>query len=310
MNNTNENFNVKQSDQLIEYNNQFLFFKNLIEIDKLPKVLMLTGNKGIGKSTLVNHLMHHYFDNENYNEKDNTFNNKSFFHTQYLNNLFSNIIYLDGSLFQNIKIDDIRNLKANLSKSSLSKKKRFIILNDVEIFNSNSLNALLKIIEEPYQNDHFILINNKSRILLETIKSRCLEIKLNLNDNQRKKIISFLLKKYEQKLLLDQNLLKLSPGNFLRFNHMIGEIEIDFDSSLLENLKIVLNIYKKEKNIFYRDFSFYLCEYFLRKSYSKNLCDIHKFLEDRFFILKNLNKFFLYNLNHNTLINSLERKIK
>ena len=34
-------------------------------------------------------------------------------------------------------------------------KPRFIIFDDVELFNNNSLNALLKIIEEPSKNNFF-----------------------------------------------------------------------------------------------------------------------------------------------------------
>ena len=36
----------------------FEFLKFLIVNDKLPKVSLLSGEKGIGKSTLVNHLMY------------------------------------------------------------------------------------------------------------------------------------------------------------------------------------------------------------------------------------------------------------
>ena len=36
----------------------------------------------------------------------------------------------------------------------------------------------LKIIEEPNKNNYFILINNKSKNLIDTIKSRCIEIKI------------------------------------------------------------------------------------------------------------------------------------
>ena len=65
--------------------------------------------------------------------------------------------------------------------------KRFIILDDIEL-NLNSLNALLKTLEEPGKSDHFILINNRSKNLIETIKSRCLEIRIIINENKRKKL--------------------------------------------------------------------------------------------------------------------------
>ena len=35
---------------------------------------------------------------------------------------------------------------------------RFIVLDDIELFNVNSLNALLKIIEEPSKKNYFILL--------------------------------------------------------------------------------------------------------------------------------------------------------
>ena len=77
------------------------------------------------------------------------------FHNQYTKNLFPNIYYLDNSNMQNIKIDDMRKLKNDLSKTSLNKNKTFIIMDNVESFNQKSLNAILKIIEEPGTNNHF-----------------------------------------------------------------------------------------------------------------------------------------------------------
>ena len=94
--------------------------------------------------------------------------------------------------FRNIKIEDIRNLKSIIYKTTISNKPRFIILDDVELFNINSLNALLKIIEEPTKNNFFILINNKSKPLIETIKSRCIDVKIILNEKQRINIINLL----------------------------------------------------------------------------------------------------------------------
>ena len=61
-----------------------------------------------------------------------------------LTNTFENIIYLQGDNFKNIKIDDIRDLKSSILKTSFSTKERFIVFDNIEIFNINSLNALLK----------------------------------------------------------------------------------------------------------------------------------------------------------------------
>ena len=123
--------------------------------NKLPKVLMLSGKKGSGKSTLVNHLMFFIFDEKNYNVHNNELVKVSTFFNLFINDTFSNIIYLSGSNFKGSKIEDIRNLKNKIFQTTISDKPRFIIFDDVELFNNNSLNALLKIIEEPSEKNFF-----------------------------------------------------------------------------------------------------------------------------------------------------------
>ena len=206
-------FNPKDTPILFGYNEKFNFFKKLILKDKLPKVIMLSGQKGIGKSTLINHLMHFFFDKNNYNENEFSININSLFNLQFKKNLHPNIIYLEGSDFKGAKIDDIRTLKNNLSKTPINRKKRFIILDDVETFNLNSINALLKIIEEPSKNNYFILINNKTKNLRDTIRSRCLEIKIIFNDKQMSEITSSLMKTFKQNISLDIDLLKLDVAS-------------------------------------------------------------------------------------------------
>ena len=139
---------------------------------------MLTGEKGSGKSTLINHFLYSIFDEENYDKDKSILIKNSHFNSQFKNNVFSNIIYISGAVFKSIKVDDIRNLKSRILKSTISNMDRFIIFDDIELLSQNSLNALLKIIEEPAKKNYFFLINNKSKPMLETIKSRALEIKI------------------------------------------------------------------------------------------------------------------------------------
>ena len=145
---TNEQNSIKNSLVLHELSDKFIFLINLFNKKKFPKVLMLSGKKGIGKSTLINHLITCINDRPNYNLKNNTINNHTSFYKRHLNNTFPDIIYLEGLSYKNVKVEDIRNLKSILLKSSLSGSNRFVILDDVELFNVNSLNALLKVIEE------------------------------------------------------------------------------------------------------------------------------------------------------------------
>jgi DNA polymerase-3 subunit delta' len=302
-------FDSKKSSNLYGFSQNFQFLKDIYVNNKLPKVLMLSGNKGSGKATLINHLMYFIFDKENYNEADNEFNSKSIYYNQFLNNIYTNIIYLSGADFKAIKIDDIRNLKKKIFQSSISNKPRFIIFDDVELFNNNSLNALLKIIEEPTKNNFFILINNKSKHIIETIKSRCLEIKIILNEKQRLNIIDSLIKKFKIEAIINSKISRLSPGHFIKFNYIFYANKIMLDEEYLKNLVILLNLYKKNKDILLKEMILFLTDNYFIKLKNKNSFSNGKIIEYKSFVFENINKFFLYNLNQNALLNNINSKI-
>ena len=300
------NFNPKKTTRLFGLENEFNFLKKMISSDKFPKTLMLTGNRGVGKSTMISHLMHYYFDKKTYNENENTFASESFFLNQFIENLFPNILYLNGSDFRNVRIDDIRKIINDLNKSPIKKDKRFIILDDIDSFNINSLNALLKIIEDPGKNNFFILINNKSNKLLNTIKSRSIEIKIMINNKDRLSISTSLLKYFNQVRIFDENLVSSTPGNFLKFNYIFSNNSFDINEKFLVNFSNILRIYKKEKDIFYKEMLLFFVEYNFQKLKSQGMLNKKKLIEKRLMILQNINDFFLYNLNQNTLLSNLE----
>ena len=303
-----EIFDPKKTKDLIGFKDEFNTLKNVFFTNKQHKILMLSGHKGLGKSTIINHLLHYYFDSENYNIEKRSILRSSKFHNLFIQNLFPNIIYLSGSNFRNIKIEDIRNLKNNLLKTSIINDIRFIILDDVETFNNNSLNAILKIIEDPGVNNFFILINNNTKKLIDTVKSRCLNIRIFLNETNRVKNISLLLERFKEKIIVDKDLVKISPGNFLRYNHFFFEKKINLNEDFLSNLKKIINIYKKEKDFFYRDLLLFLVDVYLQRKKTQSLIDDKTLIENRSYIIKSINNFFIYNLNQNTLLTSLENK--
>tara|TARA_X000000950_G_scaffold215423_1_gene259308 strand:+ start:200 stop:973 length:774 start_codon:yes stop_codon:yes gene_type:complete len=240
-------FNTKNSLSLFDFKKNFKFMSELYSNQNLPKVLMFTGNKGSGKSTLINHFLYSIFDSDNYNKETFSISKNSIFLTQFQNNVFSNVIYIDGANYKTVKIEDIRNLKKKILQSTISKMDRFIIFDDIELFNQNSLNALLKTIEEPSQKNYFFLINNKSKPILETIKSRALEIKIILSEKQRLEIINKLVNYYKLDLILDPYTSQLTPGDFIKYNFICKEYDIFPTNNFVENLSLLLDIYKKKR---------------------------------------------------------------
>ena len=307
--NTNEYNDPKNSLVLFELGSKLDFLIKLYNSNKLPKVLMISGKKGVGKFTLINHFLTYIYDKDNYDLKNRSINNETQFYKQYLNNIFSNIVYLSGDNFKTVKIEDIRDLKSTILKTTISKKERFVILDDIELFNINSLNALLKIIEEPSSNNYFVLINNKTKPLIETIYSRSLEIKVLLKNETRIKVIESLIKRNNLEVFIDFNSSNLTPGNFLSFNKVFEENKINVDEDFLKNLEILLNLYKKTKNINLINVILFLTDcHFYNLQENKN-DNIEKIIEDKSFVIKNINKFIVYNLNQNSLINAINNKL-
>ena len=159
-------------------------FDNLIKLyqnDKLPKIILLSGEKGIGKFTLAFHFINSVLSKKsknNYNLNDYCLNKDSDTYKKILSNVEANFNYIGNAKPYAATIEDIRNIKKKFFYSSLNNQPRFTILDDVEMMNINAANALLKLIEEPSDYDYFILINNKKQNMIETLKSRSLELKI------------------------------------------------------------------------------------------------------------------------------------
>ena len=302
-------FDPKNSTNLFGLKKKLIFLLNLYNKQKLPKVSMLTGKKGSGKSTLINHFLFSIFDNKNYDSKNFKLQNNSNLSHQLKNNIFPNIIYLKGSNYKSVKIEDVRELKKKISKSAILNEDRFVVLDDVEVFNLNSLNALLKLIEEPGNKNYFFLINNKTKPVIETIKSRSIEINILLNEIDRLEIIKELINIHNITPCIDPKESLLSPGDFIKFNHIFTEYNISITNYLVGNISLLLDLYKK-----YKDILFFNVIYFVVDFYFKNLKDDNAYQNDKNyeiknFIFNNLNKFLLYNINQKSLINSVNNKL-
>ena len=221
--------------------------KNLIELiklykkNKLPNKILLSGQKGIGKSTLAYHLINFILsENEDFSYDLENFaineNNKSF---KLIKNATSQNFFLvdinDDK--KNIDINQIRTLINILNKSSFNLKPRFVLIDNIEFLNTNSINALLKIIEEPNRNIFFILINNNKKIL-STLTSRCLNFRLSLSNDKTYKILKNIFNT-DINNLINKDLLNyyFTPGkiyNLIKFSndHNVNLKDIDLKNLL------------------------------------------------------------------------------
>tara|TARA_A100000164_G_scaffold376225_1_gene412827 strand:- start:172 stop:1104 length:933 start_codon:yes stop_codon:yes gene_type:complete len=251
------------------------FLNELIKLEQkdiLPNKILLSGPKGIGKSTLAYHFINYVLSkNEDYNYdiKNSEINleNRSF--KTILNKSNPNFTLLDVTPEKDfIEINQVRNLILNLNKSSFNDKPRFILIDNIETLNSNSVNALLKILEEPSPKVYFILINNNKKVL-QTLLSRCINFKITIKNQECLSIINKLLNDNLHDII-NKDLINyyLTPGNIYK---LIKFAEINNYDLINLNLKDFLvmiirnNHYRKNSSI--RFLVFDLIEFYLRKNY-------------------------------------------
>ena len=155
--------------KLIGLDNYFLELFEFYENGNFPNKLLLSGQKGLGKSTLAYHFINFVLsknENHKYDITNFEIDPENYSFKTIINKSNTNLIVIDISPDKkNIEISQIRDLIANLNKSSFNNKPRFVLIDNIEFLNNNATNALLKILEEPNFNVHFILINKNSCVV-------------------------------------------------------------------------------------------------------------------------------------------------
>ena len=232
-----------------------LILNNLVSLfnnHNLPTKILLSGKRGIGKSLIVKHFLYKIFSDE----KSKNLINK---------NSHMNVLSIKkNNDKKNIEIDQVREIIKFTNQSSFNNKSRFVIIDDAEYLNINSSNALLKSLEEPNNNVYFFLIYNSDLLILDTIKSRCLEFKIDMklentklilnnhfDENIFEKINDNLVNSYSTpKFLIDIVI-------FLRENNLSVE-----DTNINDLIKNIINNKLYIKDNFVKEYINYIIELF------------------------------------------------
>ena len=304
---------LNSSTQLNLYEHREIFnhLSKLYLNNKLPNKILLSGEKGIGKATLGYHLINFVLSEDeehSYDVENNKINleNKSFKLIQNKSNPNFNLIDVAEDK-KNIDINQIRELIVNLNKSSFNNKKRFVLIDNIELLNLNSINALLKVLEEPNENINFILINNNKRVL-PTLKSRCLNFKIFLTNAQSIEIVNKLINDNVYNFI-NQDLVNYftTPGKLYELLKLAENFDLDLKDynldTFLQSLISSKN-YKKNKPIIQLIYSF-IEVYFRNNISTKNIKLFHLY----HYFLKKINDTKIYNLDEETLFMEFEDKV-
>ncbi|MGC6417901.1 MAG: DNA polymerase III subunit delta' [Bradymonadia bacterium] len=83
----------------------------------------------------------------------------------------------DGQLERYIKIDQVRALQKALSFKAFEGRRRVVLIVEPECMTESTANALLKTLEEPGRDTHFVLVSDAAHRLLPTVISRCQRVR-------------------------------------------------------------------------------------------------------------------------------------
>ena len=267
------NINPSANTKLYGMNTYFNEIINLYDLKKMPNKIILSGKSGLGKSTLAYHIVNYILSkDEEYkydlNKMIINLDNRSY---KLLQNKSHPNFYLIDLIEEKKSIDigQIREMITYTNKSSFNNLPRFILIDNIENLNKNSINALLKIVEEPNENIFFILIHNNEKKILPTLKSRCLTFKINFTFDQSLAVSNLLYGKDILKII-NYDLISYynTPGEFTKLINFSEEKNIDLkDSPLKVLLHILIDNGYYKKNPFVKKLLINFIELFFLKEY-------------------------------------------
>ena len=290
------------------------FLNELIKLYKnnnLPNKILLSGQKGLGKCTLAYHFINFVLSKDEkfvYDLKNKKISSENHSYKTILNGSNPNFFLIDvKSDNKFIDINQIRELISNLNKSSLNNKPRFILIDNIEFLNVNSINAILKILEEPSINIYFILINNNKNIL-PTLLSRCINFKIFLSNKETIEVNNNLLGQNINDII-NKDLINYysTPGNLVNLINFADKNGYDLKSlDLKKFLKLIIN-----KNDYKKDISFkYLIYDFIEFYFNKLIFEKSTTIFEKYhYFLKRISETKKFNLDEETLFIEFQDKI-
>ena len=146
---------------------------NAIALGKTPNAYLLTGIRGVGKTTTARLIAKALNCQKNIDRTEINVRSEKFCPTceEIINSNHIDILEMDAA--SKTGIDDVRELIENSKYSPTSAKFKIFIIDEVHMLSKQAFNGLLKTLEEPPPSLKFILATTEVRKIPVTILSRC-----------------------------------------------------------------------------------------------------------------------------------------
>ena len=145
---------------------------SMVKNRRIPHAILIEGEEGLGKSTLSRYIAKAALCD---NETPPCEECKTCHLVEVGSHPDFQVVVPDGT---QIKVDQVRELRVEAFLTPMAGSGRVFVLEEAHTMNENAQNALLKVLEEPPVGVTFILLAKSAKLLLETIRSRCVTFTL------------------------------------------------------------------------------------------------------------------------------------
>ena len=144
---------------------------NSIKLNKLPNAYLLTGIRGIGKTTTARLIAKAINCSKNFINKEKCSTGEYCHCDEITKSKHLDVLEMDAA--SRTGIDDVRELIDSSQYKPTSAKFKIIILDEVHMLSKQAFNGLLKTLEEPPPHLKFIFATTEVKKIPVTIVSRC-----------------------------------------------------------------------------------------------------------------------------------------
>ena len=158
-------------DQLIGQESMSIAIQNAIAMDRVPNAYLLTGIRGVGKTTTARIIAKAINCNKKFGTEEKCSKDEYCHCEAIIDSSHMDILEMDAA--SKTGIDDIREILESAQYLPASAKYKVFIIDEVHMLSKQAFNALLKTLEEPPAHLKFILATTEVKKIPVTILSRC-----------------------------------------------------------------------------------------------------------------------------------------